>query len=245
MTSVTCVTSRYLPNLRHLGRLHEADSVVLLDLAPVPDRNRSSFLNRNRIWDPAAEGPRWLSVPVHRQRGLPVGCVSIDYTQHRWPNKHLRSLEACYPRHRLTSPGFLDAVSEVFASRPALLIDLNWQLTILLCESMGLSPPCVDLESAVLATHPVNHRLEITRSVGATTYVAGEVEYGAMVSGGEVELFQQHGIGVRMSPTAPPTLPAYADVVNLSAVHPILGSGGAYALELFRALDVRQQIPSL
>src|SRR5262245_28841583 len=97
MKSITCVTTRYLPNMRHLARLLEADEAVVLDLAALPRRSKDSFVTRNRIAHPAAAQDLWLSVPVLRSHDQPTREATIDATQHRWISQHIGNIRGAYP----------------------------------------------------------------------------------------------------------------------------------------------------
>lgn len=99
MPTVTCVTTRYLPNMRHLGRLCEADLAVILDLAPLPSRSKDSFVCRNRIAYKNYAYSLWLTVPVIRREGLVTRDAVISPTDHRWRDKHIGRILHCYPHH--------------------------------------------------------------------------------------------------------------------------------------------------
>ncbi len=199
MTSVTCVTTRYLPNLRHLARLHEADVAVLLDLAPLPDRNANSFVNRNRIFDRTRDRAAWLTVPIARGRGQRISDVLIAPGEPQWSEEHIDKICALFPAHERTAPGFVAALEEQLANHRPNLLTLNSAINSFLLSKLK-HVKHLTLESELVAQHSSAHRLEISRAVGATTYVAGEVEWKSMEATGFLELFARFGIEVVKSP---------------------------------------------
>lgn len=201
MTSVTCVTTRYLPNLKHLARLHEADVVVLLDMALLPDRNARSFVNRNCITNPYTGRETWLTVPITRGRGQVMSEVKIAPLEITWPSVHINRIQSYFPKHEVQAPGLLEELAKTFGSHSERLLDFNSVVNRLLLRRLGF-PVEIVKESAVLHTHTVDHRLDVAKAIGANMYVAGEVELGAMELNGQLERFRIAGIHVAKSPNA-------------------------------------------
>lgn len=199
MTSVTCVTTRYLPNLRHLARVHEADVVVLLDLALLPDRNSNSFVNRNRIYNDRSAKTAWLTVPITRGRGQAIKDVLIAPGERWWAKGHIDKIQAFIPNHESVAPGFVTALSEQLTNHPTHLLTLNASINTFLLSQLK-RPASWLFESKLVKAHSVFHRLEISTALGATRYVAGDVEWKAMKADGELEMFTGAGIEVTKSP---------------------------------------------
>jgi hypothetical protein len=222
--SITCVTTRYLPNLRHIARLFEADQVVLLDLAPVPHRNKSSFINRNRILD-RDRRMQWLTVPIHRQASE-IRQVAIDGTQVRWARRHVHALRTSYPNYDALAPGFVDQLEERLTAGCQHLVDLNAQVLELLVYNLCEAAPAVVRQSAIMSSHhPALYRLEAARVLGAETYVSGEVEYQALRDSGEYAALSRAGLDVSRSATSVATVLDDECLVSLSAAHSLLALG--------------------
>lgn len=235
MTSVTCVTTRYLPNLAHLIRLCEVDHVVILDLAPMPDRNIDSFVNRNRIINRASGLNQWLSVPVVRQRGLAVRATLVEPTDRRWKQKHTKSLELSYPEHDLVAPGFVKGLAKALEGSGDTILDVNNRTLSVLLTTLALDVGEIHFESDLVCEHGPNHRLEAALALGASRYVSGEVEWGLMGESGQRTLFAENGIAV----SRPGDLAAGDEAITvklLSSVHSICRHGIEQTEQVVRQL---------
>lgn len=196
----TCVTSRYLPNLWHLVRLCEVDQAVVLDLASLPDRNRDSFVNRNRIWNPGAQSTQWITVPVLRRRGQSVGATPINPTDHRWATKHIAALRYCYPQHEDLAPGFLFGLEQVLFAGHTRLLELNLAVLSFLLKSLEVAGNFPLLESTLVSTHGPEHRLDIASKLGATEYLAGAVEWQLLEGSSQARRFEESGVRLVRTP---------------------------------------------
>jgi len=179
--------------------LHEADVPVLLDLAPLPDRNAQSFVNRNRICDRASGRTAWLSVPIARGRGQAIKDVRIAPGEPRWPEEHSEKIQAFFPSHEKAAPGFVAALSERLMNHPPDLLTLNLVLNSFLLSQLK-HPASLTLESEFVVQHSPAHRLEIAKTIGATIYVAGDVEWKTMEATGHLAMFANAGVRVIKSP---------------------------------------------
>lgn len=223
---VTCVTPRYLPNAHHIFRLAEVDVAIFLDLAKMPHRNRNSFVNRNRIVNRSSGRGQWLTVPVMRHENDSIAKTIADPTNTSWRNNHIRSLQTSYPDHEARAPGFIDRISKALRSSGNYLVNINMETLGAIFCALEQTPPLLVMESDLVQDHPQEvHRLHLSRMVGATTYVAGQVEWVLLQESGELLDFRAAGIEV--VPGGQPLCPE--DVLNeyryLSSVHSILSRG--------------------
>lgn len=244
MTSVTCVTSRYLPNLRHLARLHEADVAVLLDLALLPDRNAKSFVNRNRVLNTYSGKTAWLTVPIARGRGQIMRDVRIAPLEREWPETHMDRITAFFPDHAKVAPRFISTLSELVVSHPPELLALNSTLNAFLLSTLN-QPLSLTLESEVVQRHSPIHRLDVSIALGANQYVAGEVEWKTMQSSGELQRFEAAGIEVVRSPNRSETRFDERTVRDLSCIDAICRHGIAATSEILARMieSGREQEP--
>lgn len=222
---ITCVTSRYLPNFRHLARLCEVDQAVVMDLAPLPDRNRDSFVNRNRIMNRGTAVPQWLTIPVLRSRGQSVRETRINLTDLRWPIGHINALRLCYPQHQQVAPGFVDGLSASLEMSDGLLLRANLAALAHLMRSLQCHSKFPVLQSSLVEDHAEFHRLAVATRLGASTYVAGSVEWELLTGSNEASLLRDAGIELVRSPDLPPEHFDSQLVTTLSCVHTICGSG--------------------
>lgn len=221
---ITCVTARYLPNLRYLARLCEVDRVVILDLAPLPHQYKNSFISRNRISDKSGR-KLWLSVPVLRKGMLYMSEAKIDGTHHSWIDKHINSIRHAYPRHEEVAGDFVNQLRNILRSCNGSLMDLNLQTTFLIIKVLQLDNVKLLMQSTIIGSHSKEHRMEATKALGATGYLAGRVESGVMEKDGCIEKMASEGIDVLVSPELDPLVFPADMVENLSAVHAICTVG--------------------
>jgi hypothetical protein len=221
---ITCVTCRYLPNLRYLARLCEVDKAVILDLAPLPHQYKNSFISRNRICTKTGD-LLWLSVPVSRKGVKYISDAKIDSTRHNWMEKHLNAIAHTYPRHEHIAKGFLNNLNDVLHQSNGSLIDLNLQSSKYIIKLLQLD--CINLvmQSSIMNEHNKNHRIEVAKALAATEYVAGRVECNVMEKSGCIERMVLSGINVFISPELDQRSFPVDIVEKLSCVHAICTIG--------------------
>lgn len=235
---LTCVTSRYLPNLRHIARLCEVDLAVVLDLAPLPHRNRDSFVTRNRIHQQATDQDHWLTVPVLRHGSQQVREAVVDPTDHRWAAKHMKTLRYAYPQADAVAPGFLDALGDALRTNVTSLLDINCAVLEVILDALGRRQHLPVLESTVVDVHRKEHRSDIAQVLGSNVYLAGEVERQSIADSGLDRTFVEAGILLRQAASTPPDLESKA--VRYSSVHLICTAGMAAASDaLSRLIEPR------
>lgn len=224
MPVVTCVTPRYLPNVEHLARIICAERVLILDLAPVPDRNRLAFVNRNRIYNAKTDTSAWLTVPINRERNQPLSQVVVDRGT-RWASKHLGRIAHFYARKVQTAPQLFAQIEAALGQEDDRLVDLDLRTTATLLES--LEAPAVDLirQSSILGAHTKRHRTEALKAFAGVSYLAGRVEYALMQASGEVEHLAGEGISVVPAPS-PESLGLDGEMtIRNSAIHAMYSLG--------------------
>jgi WbqC-like protein family len=231
---VTCVTTRYLPNLRHLFHIAQVDTAVVLDLAPLPHRNRNSFVNRNRILNRATGQAQWLTVPVSRHSRNNVRNTLLDHSDRRWSTKHYNALNLSYPGHERRAPGFLERFREATHDATSLM-SVNSKVLDVLCVELGLNP-LIAKESDLVGEHSAWHRSDIADCLGATGYLAGAVEWGLMRESGEIDLLESMGIGVIRGPEIIGDAFAAEIFEFYSAAHAVCSLGSPQSREMLSKL---------
>ncbi len=221
---VSCVTSRYLPNLSYIARLCEVDCPVILDLAPLPRQGKTSFVSRNRIVNRKGEIV-WLSLPVSRKGVRSFTDARIEKTQKKWAHKHIRTLEEAYPGHNEVANGFLSQLEETLTSNEGTLLDLNFRSLNLILKFLELDHLSPVMQSSIVDTHKKTHRLDIAQALGATTYIAGHVEWKVMSDIGCILKMKNAGINVIESPKLDPQYFPINDIRYLSCLHSICQVG--------------------
>ncbi|MBO3724179.1 WbqC family protein [Actinomyces bowdenii] len=227
--NITCVTSRYIPNVPHLVRLLEVDRSIVLDLSLMPDRNKNSFVNRNRIL--TANGDTWLTIPVHRQRGLPVCDIKICEEQSDWRQRHLSILRQAYPKLDSDGERFLEIYRSTSIESGS-LVHVNMIILEHLFDCLSIKFPNISLESSLTCTHPHFHRWHLSEILNASTYVAGSVEFEVMRrKGREISRFHQSKISIFEGRKV-----KQKELIHYSAIHWLLNRGSAWTREQIEAL---------
>ena len=221
---MTCLTCRYLPNLRYIARLCEVERAVILDLAPLANRNRNSFVSRNRICERTGR-TIWLSIPVHRKGAISTQDVNVDESSHNWIEKHMKSIAHAYPNHTNVAGNFLDRLREVLIQNRDKLIDINLHSLNLILETLSLRNIDFIRQSTLLSKHTKHHRLEVAEALSATTYISGEVEWGLMEKFNEIERLKERGIKVLKTPSLDPLVFNVLQARELSCIHSICTLG--------------------
>ena len=147
-----------------------------------------SFMSRVQI--KTAEGPQWLSVPVHREGRL-IGQVLLDEAQ-PWRQRHLRTLRHAYARSPHVHE-MLDLVEGLYAQPLRTLAELNCAATERIAGHLGLSCSFGDSTGRHSDLRSSERLLRLVIDLGGNEYVTGlgALEYL------DHELFEQHGVTVR------------------------------------------------
>jgi hypothetical protein len=157
--------------------------------------------NRNRI--KTAQGPTWLSVPVHSHghRDKPLTAIEID-DRSPWRRKHWRSLQLNYSK----APFFDDYAGffeEVYAREWTHLAELDDHLLRWFLGTLG-----IDVDFAQASDHDFQGAksdlvLDMCRTLGASRYIFGALgrDYA------DVEAFTAAGVEVVFQEYRHPTYP--------------------------------------
>jgi hypothetical protein len=158
---------QYLPWLGYLAKWAAADLFVFLDTVQY---EKNGWQNRNRI--KAADGARWLTVPVHAPFGTPIADVAVDDEQ-PWAARHLRAIEGAYADAPYW-PARRDAFERFYTERWEWLVPVAVASAELLAGAMGVRTPTRMASSlAVDDDDPTGRLVALCRAVGADTYLAG------------------------------------------------------------------------
>lgn len=157
---------QFLPWLGYLDKIDRADLFVLLDSVQF---KKNEWQNRNRIR--TARGSQWLTVPVLHDFGQPIKDVRINQTTD-WRAKHLKALEMHYARAAHREP-VLAGLRALYKQSWDRLADLNVAVLRWLLGEFGIKTPLRLSSDMQLPEEPTERLIEICRTVGATSYLAG------------------------------------------------------------------------
>ena len=165
-----------------------SDVLVLLDEVQFP--RGTTWITRNRFKND--QGFLWLTVPVWK-KGL--GLQQINHVrlcrEGRWPHKHFASLKTAYA-HAPYLEDHLAFLEEIFTSPRERLIDLNLAIIRYLMNSLHINTRLVLLSELGIAARGSQLLIEISRAVGAQTFLASsqarKYPDGGLFEANEIEL---------------------------------------------------------
>jgi len=228
MTAVAIHQPHYLPWLGYLAKWAAADVFVFLDTVQY---TKNGWQNRNRI--KTADGPQWLTVPVHARLGMGLAEVTVARAQ-PWAARHHRAIELAYAaapylaRHR-------DALTRFYAEPWERLTPLAMASSEWLARTIGVTPPvCRASALGPLPAEPTERLIAICHAVGADTYLAGRDGAAYM----DLSRFEAAGIRVRFQSYAHPEYAQlHGDFTPFLSGLDLLLTHGDEALAILRSGD--------
>jgi WbqC-like protein family len=192
-TVVAIHQPNFLPWLGWFDKLVQADVFVLLDHVQFPRTSKGTYVNRVKLLVGGKDA--WVTAPIVRGSGSVqrIDEVRVDDAQ-PWRDKLLRTIEHNYRR--------ADAYDEIaplvrdVLSRPTdRLAELNDHGVRRIAEILGLDESKFVRSSTLgVSSHATELLIELTRAVGGSTYLAGNL---AGSTYQEDEKFEQAGIELR------------------------------------------------
>ncbi|TAJ07285.1 MAG: hypothetical protein EPO61_15110 [Nitrospirae bacterium] len=164
---------QYLPWLGYLDKIDRADVFVILDTVQF---KKNEWQNRNRIR--TAQGCQWVTVPVLHRFGQPINEVRINPSE-AWGAKHVRTIEMHYARAPYREP-FLEGLRAICRRPWERLSDLNVAVLAWLLDAYGITTPLRMASEMTLRDEPTDRLIDICRTVGGTSYLAGAGAAGYM-----------------------------------------------------------------
>jgi WbqC-like protein family len=158
---------QYLPWLGYIDKIDRSDSFVILDSVQF---KKNEWQNRNRI--KSARGWQWLTVPVLHRHPEKIRDVRINNAVD-WRRKHLQALEINYSR----APYFQDYIPffrDLYGRTWERLAVLNQTVIQFLIEAFGINSRVVMASDTNAREEPTDRLIDICRTVGADTYLAGD-----------------------------------------------------------------------
>jgi hypothetical protein len=225
---------QYLPWLGYLAKWAAADVFVLLDTVQY---EKNGWQNRNRI--KTADGPKWLTIPVHAPLGTPIREVTVDASQ-PWPQRHLRAVEHAYGRAPHWA-AHADALKRLYAAPSERLAPIAAASAEWLARAVGITVPCRLASSlGVDDPDPTARLVALCRAVGGDTYLAGG--HGARYMDGK--RFAEAGIRVlSQAYTHPVYAQQHGDFVPFLSALDLLLSHGDASLAILRSGDAWVEEP--
>ncbi|MEH2106290.1 WbqC family protein [Nostoc sp.] len=221
---VTISQPRYQPWLGYFHRIAISDLFIYLDTVQYTPRD---WENRNKV--KTDRGSTWLTVPVKANYRAMIPEVLVDNEQF-WQWKHWGTIKTYYGN----SPyfcSFAERLHSIYKEKIwHSLTDLNFSLTDILCECLGLEQPqfikATDLGIQGKGSELI---LNICKAVGATVYLSGSQGRNYM----DEAAFADAGINIHYQDYNHPVYPQLHNefLPNLAAID-LLFNCGADSLDI-------------
>jgi len=178
----------YLPWPGFFHKWMLADAFIILDTVQF---RKNDWQNRNRI--KTANGPQWLTVPVHYH--FPAIINEVDISQDPWLHKQLAAMEQSYAKAPYFQD-YWDNIQSVLTQPWQKLSDMNTALIRLLGEVVGCHAPLyLASEMQVENTDPTGRLIDLCRELGGSAYLAGidgkKYMQGSQFSEADIDLWYQ------------------------------------------------------
>src|SRR5947209_15403763 len=133
-TTAVVLQPSYLPWRGYFDLVDRADVFVFYDDVQY---DKHGWRNRNRV--KTANGPAWITVPVHAhgavERGTPICEIAIDHRRD-WVRAHLETLRHAYGRQPFYAR-YAPLLAAILEKRHARLADLTIELTVAVARELG------------------------------------------------------------------------------------------------------------
>ena len=222
-TVVAIHQPNFLPWLGWFDKLARADVFVLLDHVQFPRTSKGTYVNRVKLLVGGKDA--WVTAPIVRASGSVqrIDEVCVDDAQ-PWRDKLLRTVEHNYRRADAYDE-IVPLVRDVLGRRTDRLAELNDHGVRRLADVLGLDGSKFVRSSTLgVSSHATELLIELTKAVGGTTYLAGNL---AGSTYQEDEKFEQAGIELRSQRFEHPRYEQQVDefVPGLSVVDALMHVG--------------------
>lgn len=180
----------FLPWRGYFHLVQKADIFVFYDCVQY---DKHGWRNRNII--KTAQGPQWISVPVHSGEKSSLGKAIKDISivwKSNWTEKHKKGITQSYCRAPYFS-SYNDLLENIFERRDEKLADFTCATTELIARKLGILKTSFMRSSSL---HPKGNKtdrlLSILKQIGATSYLSGPSAKTYI----ESNKFEEAGIGL-------------------------------------------------
>jgi WbqC-like protein family len=171
MTTCVILQPSYIPWRGYFHQVQKADLFVFYDDVQY---DRLGWRNRNRIKTP--QGPKWLTIPVHRHGAvteqIPINQIQICWKD-SWNAKHWSTIEYAYHKTPFFQ-SYAPLLKTFYERHPTWLSDFTIELTIAIARELGIQHTEFIRSSALQVEGFKTDRLiNILRKLGASHYISG------------------------------------------------------------------------
>ena len=180
---------QYLPYLGFFDKMKRSDIFVFLDDCQF---KKNEWQNRNRIR--TKDGWQWITVPVRYRFGEEIREIEINNNTN-WRHKHLQSLLTNYGKTPCFKE-YIDFFKETYKRGWEFLVDINLHFIGYLMGALGIKTKTVLSSQLDIKTTGTRRLIDITKKVGADTYLSGPggreyLEIGEFKEAGIKLIFQE------------------------------------------------------
>ena len=158
---------QYLPWSGYIDKMDKADVFCYLDNVQY---KKNEWQNRNRIKTSA--GWQWVTTPVSYHFPQKIYEVKINNTVN-WRRKHLQALITNYKKAPYFDE-YIDLFRRIYAADWEYLVDLNIEVAEKIRSALGIGGKVTVRASELdLSDNPTDRLIDICKSTGCDTYLAG------------------------------------------------------------------------
>lgn len=166
MKKVAILQSNYVPWKGYFDLIASVDEFIIYDDVQY---TKNDWRNRNQIKTPT--GRQWLTIPV--RQGLDQTIREVEIANPRWPDKHLKTLQANYSR----APYF-EEVSEFLApiyaqGSSGSLSAINVLFIKSICEFLQICTQISDVREFDVSGDRNERLVALCQATNADCYVSG------------------------------------------------------------------------
>jgi hypothetical protein len=216
---------QYLPWIGYFDKMRKADVFCYLNDVQY---KKNEWQNRNRI--KTAQGWQWLTVPVRYRFPEKINEVKINNTI-QWSKKHLQALKTNYSRAPYFK-AYISIFEDAFAEEWELISELNIHLIERLKDALQMQEKTTIISSELtLREEPTDRLIDICKTLGADTYLAGQGAAGYM----DVARFEKNGLKVITQDVKHPVYPQlFGDFQSHLSIVDLLFNCGPDSMNVIR-----------
>lgn len=168
MKKVAVLQSNYIPWKGYFDMIAAVDEFIIYDDVQF---TKNDWRNRNKIKTP--NGVQWLSIPV-RQESLDQKISETRVSDHRWADKHWKTLKQNYSRAEGFSI-FAPVLEETYrqAAEFELLSDINLLFLRTLCQLTRINTTISLCTNYIMEGDRMSRLVSLCAQAGATAYLSG------------------------------------------------------------------------
>jgi len=219
---------QYLPWIGYFDKMSRADVFCYLNDVQY---KKNEWQNRNRI--KTAQNWQWLTVPVRYHFPEKINEVKINNTI-RWNKKHLQALITNYSRAPYFD-AYISIFEDIFSKEWELISELNIHLIERLKDALQMQEKRTVISSELnLREEPTDRLIDICKTLGADTYLAGQGAAAYM----DIVRFEKNGLKVIVQNFKDPVYPQlFKDFQSHLSVVDLLFNCGPESLGIISAAN--------